>query len=356
MTIESPILANTPWIDPTGATPPVYTPYSKKVADVNTSGTVSALDALTIQLRTVNNITSYPGTPDFQVAAAEVASFTAKTYPQAPTHVFSFSAGEYAGTWTGKAGQTIMNIYFTASGDLNASYVPQSAKAKVNLNYNGQISANVGDVVNIPLSIGSGAQLGALTLGLTFDNSLLEVTGVEGFSGVNKVDNANGTIRISWMDLNAKNVSANENIVIITAKVLAAIDADTRYFELDEAEFADRTATPIDGITLTTKSITGGPSVLEAGDLISSAYPNPFKDMATINFTLPEAGKVTIVVYNKFGQEVSTLVNENREAGVQYNVELNSYDLSGSGTYFYRILVEGNAKSYTANGTLILVK
>jgi len=49
-------------------------------------------------------------------------------------------------------------------------------------------------------------------------------------------------------------------------------------------------------------------------------------------------------------------MNDNREAGVQYNVELNSYDLTGSGTYFYRILVEGNAKSYTANGTLILVK
>jgi len=357
MVIQSPILASFPWIDATGATPPVYTPFANKVADVNSMGGVTALDALTILYRTVNNIDSYPNTPDFQVAAAEVASLTAKTYPQAPGNVFSFAAGTYSGNWTGKAGQTIMNIYYSATGDVNASYVPQSAKAKVNLNYDGQISAKVGDVVSIPVTIDQTvAQLGAMTLGLSFNNSLLEVTGVEGYSVYN-VDNANGTIRIAWMDQNVKNVFANENIVIITAKVLAPIEANTRYFEIDEAEFADRTAAPIDGITLTTKSITGEAlSVLEAGEMISSAYPNPFKDMATINFTLPEAGKVTIVVYNKFGQEVKTLVNENREAGVQYNVELNSYDLSGSGTYFYRILVEGTAKTYTANGTLILVK
>jgi hypothetical protein len=356
MVIQSPVTANFPWVNATGATPPVYTPFGIKVADVNSMGGVTALDALTILYRTVNNITSYPNTPDFQVAAGEVASHTAKTYPQAPGNVFSFAAGTYSGSWTGKAGQTIMNLYFVATGDINASYVPQSAKAKVNLNYSGQISAKVGDVVSIPVSIDQAAQIGAMTLGLSFNNNLLEVLSVEGYA-VYTVDNKNGTIRIADMNLDAKNVSANDDIVIITAKVLAPIEANTRYFEIDEAEFANRAAAVIDGITLTTKSITGEAlSVLEAGDLISSAYPNPFKDMATINFTLPEAGKVTIVVYNKFGQEVKTLVNENREAGVQYNVELNSYDLTGSGTYFYRILVEGTAKTYTANGTLILVK
>ncbi|MDP2236801.1 MAG: MBG domain-containing protein, partial [Bacteroidales bacterium] len=356
MVIQSPILASFPWIDASGVTPPVYTPFANKVADVNSMGGVTALDALTILYRTVNNITAYPNTPDFQVAAAEVPSYTAKTYPQAPGNVFSFAAGAYSGSWTGKAGQTIMNLYFVSTGDINASYVPQSAKAKVNLNYSGQISAKVGDVVSIPVSIDQSAQLGAMTLGLSFNNNLLEVLSVEGYD-VYTVDNKNGTIRIADMSLNAKNVSANENIVIITAKVLAPIEASTRYFEIDEAEFNDRTAAPIDGITLTTKSITGEAlSVLESGEMISSAYPNPFKDMATINFTLPEAGKVTIVVYNKFGQEVKTLVNDNREAGVQYKVELNSYDLTGSGTYFYRILVEGTAKTYTANGTLILVK
>ena len=356
MVIQSPVTANFPWVNATGATPPVYTPFGIKVADVNSMGGVTALDALTILYRTVDNITSYPNTPDFQVAAGEVASYTAKTYPQAPGNVFSFAAGTYSGSWTGKAGQTIMNLYFVATGDINASYVPQSAKAKVNLNYSGQISAKVGDVVSIPVSIDQAAQIGAMTLGLSFNNNLLEVLSVEGYA-VYTVDNKNGTIRIADMNLDAKNVSANDDIVIITAKVLAPIEANTRYFEIDEAEFANRAAAVIDGITLTAKSITGEAlSVLEAGDLISSAYPNPFKDMATINFTLPEAGKVTIVVYNKFGQEVKTLVNENREAGVQYNVELNSYDLDGSGTYFYRILVEGTAKTYTANGTLILVK
>ena len=357
MVIHSPVLSSFPWIDPTGAATATYTPFSIEVGDVNNASGVTALDALTILYRTVGNITSYPNNVDFQVAGAEVASLTAKTYPQAPDYIFSYAAGEYSGSWTGKAGLTVFNIYFIASGDLNATYVPQGgSKAKMNLNYNGEITANVGDVITIPVSIDQSAQLGAITLGLSFNNSLLEVTGVEGYD-VYRFDNVNGTISIAWMSQNVKNVFANENIVEITAKVLAPIELTDRFFELETmTEFVDGTATPVE-VTLTTKSISGNPtSLVENTELISSAYPNPFKDEATISFTLPEAGKVTIVVYNQFGQEVKTLVNESRDANVLNTVQLSRTELDGSGTYFYRIIVEGTAKTYTANGTLILVK
>ena len=343
------------WIDPTNMG--VYTPFALNLADVNNAGGVTAVDALNILYRTVGNIATFANNVDFQVAGAEVASLTAKAYPTAPSVLFNYASGEYTGSWTGKVGATVMNIYFSATGDVNATYIPQGgSKAKMTLNYAGQMNVNVGDEIQIPVTIDQAAQLGSISLGLTFDNTLIQVTGVEGYDVYN-VDNANGTVRIAWMNQAGMNVLANETIVVINAKVLAPIEAGTRYFETESmTEFTDVYATPIN-ISLSTVAISGNlSSVLEGTELIAGAYPNPFKDYASINFTLPEAGKVKLEIYNQFGQLVKTLVNEVRDSGVQTPVRVNSYDLNGSGTYYYNIIVEGSAKTYNAKGTLILVK
>lgn len=64
-------------------------------------------------------------------------------------------------------------------------------------------------------------------------------------------------------------------------------------------------------------------------------YPNPFNPSTNIQFNLPEADFVSLKVYNLQGEEVSTLVNEQLNAGV-YTAD---WDASGlaSGTYFYVI-------------------
>ncbi len=54
-------------------------------------------------------------------------------------------------------------------------------------------------------------------------------------------------------------------------------------------------------------------------------YPNPFNTETTINYELQKRQKVRLVVYNPFGQEVKTLVNEQKEAGF-YQVHWNGKD------------------------------
>ena len=64
-------------------------------------------------------------------------------------------------------------------------------------------------------------------------------------------------------------------------------------------------------------------------------YPNPFNPETTIEFALPEAGKVTFSVFNVAGQEVARLVSGQMAAG-WHSLEWNAGNLP-SGVYFYRL-------------------
>jgi C1A family cysteine protease len=69
--------------------------------------------------------------------------------------------------------------------------------------------------------------------------------------------------------------------------------------------------------------------------LLQSNYPNPFNPSTTIEFALPKSAFVTLKVYNLLGEEVATLVAEQRSAGIH---KLN-WDARGlaSGVYLYRM-------------------
>ncbi len=68
---------------------------------------------------------------------------------------------------------------------------------------------------------------------------------------------------------------------------------------------------------------------------LEQSFPNPAREQAVIEFTLPRAGRATVTIYNQLGQEVRTLVDKELPAGKH----MARFDAAGlaNGAYFYRL-------------------
>ena len=79
-------------------------------------------------------------------------------------------------------------------------------------------------------------------------------------------------------------------------------------------------------------------------------YPNPFNPSTTIPFSIVEAGKINLTIYNVLGEKITTLVNGYKEAS-KYSVKFNSSNLP-SGLYFYKL----TTKNHTVKKMMLVVR
>jgi uncharacterized lipoprotein YddW (UPF0748 family) len=75
---------------------------------------------------------------------------------------------------------------------------------------------------------------------------------------------------------------------------------------------------------------------------VSQNYPNPFNPSTTISLKIPARGHVSLKIYNMLGEEISQLVNEEKEAG-NYNIIWNSNGFP-SGVYFYNAIYNNRSQ------------
>jgi hypothetical protein len=79
-------------------------------------------------------------------------------------------------------------------------------------------------------------------------------------------------------------------------------------------------------------------------------YPNPFNPSTKIRYAITRPGRVTLQVFNLQGQEVATLVNENKAAG-EHEIQWHPAGLP-SGIYLYRV----QAGEFVDTKKLVLMK
>jgi hypothetical protein len=93
--------------------------------------------------------------------------------------------------------------------------------------------------------------------------------------------------------------------------------------------------------------------------VLSNNYPNPFNPATNIKYQIPEISFVTIKIYDLLGNEMSTLVSDEKPAGY-YEIEFDATTLP-SGIYFYRLQAvptgrQGSGQSFVETKKMILLK
>jgi hypothetical protein len=99
-----------------------------------------------------------------------------------------------------------------------------------------------------------------------------------------------------------------------------------------------------------TTGIKEGEDHLPVDYYLSQNFPNPFNPTTTIKFEIPERSFVALKVYDVLGNEIATLINEEKPAG-SYEITFDGSDLT-SGIYFYKI----QAGSFVEIKKMVLLK
>jgi photosystem II stability/assembly factor-like uncharacterized protein len=88
-------------------------------------------------------------------------------------------------------------------------------------------------------------------------------------------------------------------------------------------------------------------------------YPNPFKTTTTIEYQLPTSSKVILKVFNILGQEIKSLVNEQKSGGyytLDWDGRNNNNIRVAQGTYVCRIEIKNNHDTFIQERKMIVMQ
>ncbi len=114
--------------------------------------------------------------------------------------------------------------------------------------------------------------------------------------------------------------------------------SETFYYRVSAMDFNGNESVPSNEVSASLLGTGSEVFIPQQFDLAQN-YPNPFNPVTTISYDLPQASKVTLIIYDILGNQISILVNDVLPAG-RYLQKLDASDFS-SGIYFYRIEAEG---------------
>jgi hypothetical protein len=159
----------------------------------------------------------------------------------------------------------------------------------------------------------------------------------EGFAFSN-----NGSLRLLVYDVKGGVLEAGDRMVVNLAFTISSPDRVT----LDGIVAGDKDNGKVDGVSgaVSNENSPAIPLNFELGQ----NYPNPFNPSTTLRIGVPEAGDVSVRIFNTLGQEVRTLFQGQLTPGfhtMQWNGRDNNGQQMATGTYFVRMVTGGAVQS-----------
>ncbi len=309
-------------------------PYQLIAADVNNSGSVTALDMIALRRMILVIDTAFPNNESWRFIDAEYL-FPNMDNPFSSTFPESH-------TINGLNSDMIKDFIAVKTGDLNQSAVPN------NLN-EGDVREDrpswilemqdepvyQGEFYEIPITVKENGDLNGFQYTLAFDPELVDVKSIEAGSLKGMNDNNfgihainEGWLTTSWHQPNPMKISKGDTLFTIkfTAKENIGMN---KIFSINslktpaEMYRSSEILTPILNFNTSEKY------------KVYQNVPNPFLRSTTIGFEQPEAGTVKLTIFDVNGKEVYR-TQAVFEQGYQA-FELQREDLNANGVLIYRV-------------------
>jgi hypothetical protein len=199
---------------------------------------------------------------------------------------------------------------------------------------NGDGQINVTDIVTIVNAIlgGSARVDDATDATITVAGNLLSVDGNGFIQGIQLTLTHEGSINI---DLENEYVADYRTIGNTTTLVVVTDGSHS----LTDVATISGSYEITDAIVVNSQDEVQAQQVLEVASFeLKAAYPNPFNPVTSLDLVVPEAGFVSVKVYNLMGQEVATLTEGMMQATSGYTL---TWDASNMASGVYLVRAEG---------------
>jgi hypothetical protein len=223
---------------------------------------------------------------------------------------------------------------------------------------------NVTDIVTVVNYILGGGTLSSATgsgaeeaiILMTDDGLSVESEGV--IKGIQLVLSHGPDFKIDLVDANGAYEIASQNRLNATTTIVVVVKEDLRGFigtttgnyKVKTQVVVNEFAKAVDNDKIDILDTRGsGPVAYQ----VRAAYPNPFNPSTTLEVVLPDAGYVSVKIYNLVGQEVATLADGFMSATGQTGHQL-VWNASNMSSGVYLVKVEGLGQVHTQK--LMLLK
>ena len=181
--------------------------------------------------------------------------------------------------------------------------------------------------------------------------SLAMVNAFTGFTGGINTNASNGIFKYNG---SALGYSCGNNLTSICHKGKTICVANASIANHLSHGDAVGACTPVTGL-LSNKPVTKIETIKTKSQYQLNNYPNPFSQYTTITYSVPQAGIVSLKIYDMMGKLIKTLVNAKAAAG-NYNIQWSVNDGKGEkipgGIYFLRM----QERNYAETKKLMVIK
>ena len=324
-------------------------PYKQIAADINRSGTVTAYDLVQLRQLILNVTTEFANNDSWRFVDANYQFTTENAAAESFAEVASI--GNLADNTEAhfvavKIGD--VNTTATANRGLTSS---EARTTKGTLAFaTKEVSFETGNVFNADFNLANLENVEGYQFTLNVDLSKVEIVSVQ--EGVAKAANfgermiKRGQLTTSW-NQGAETLQDEERMFSVTLRAKEAgnlSEVINISSELTKAEAYNNA-----GEILEVSLNFNGVNTTENEFVLHNNKPNPFKDVTTISFDLPETGMARLTIFDFSGRVVET--KEQNFAKGYNQVQIEKAGLQGSGIYFYQL----ETATHTAKKKMILI-